>query len=394
MAFVSSWLHNGAVNRRQILTALVLAACLSGAAVLGLRIRAQGVPDTLPAEIGDKDFWGLVTGYSEPDGFFRSDNLVSNERTFQEVIPELKKRALPNGVYLGVGPDQNFTYIAALKPRMAFIVDIRRGNLDQHLFYKALVEMSTDRMDFLSRLFAREKPKALVENAAGLPPNILFDAFIGIEPNPEALQKNIVDIEKWLTEKHGFALTPDDLRGIEYVARAFFSEGPDLRYSFPSPRLARVFPTYAELMKTDDGTGVNYGYLASEENFRTLKEYEKKNLLVPVIGDFAGPKALRAVGAYITTHGGVVNYVYTSNVEQYLFLNDAFKRYYTSVGMLPLAEQSSFIRSYFDRGFFYPPGVITPDLHSAQLLDPVRGLLKAFGSDEIHEYQDVISRSK
>ena len=91
----------------------------------------------------------------------------------------------------------------------------------------------------------------------------------------------------------------------------------------------------------------------SEENFRALKEYERKNLIVPVIGDFAGPKALRAVGNYITSHGGTVNYVYTSNVEQYLFMNDAYKRYYTSVGTLPLAEQSTFIRSYFDRGFFY-----------------------------------------
>src|SRR5262249_5771795 len=241
-----------APHRRQPLIVAILAACLCGAALLG--IRAQVVPDTLPAELSDKDFWTLVTETSEPDGFFRSDNLVSNERTFQHVIPELKKRVLANGVYLGVGPDQNFTYIAALKPRMAFIVDIRRGNLDQHLFYKALVEMSTDRMDFLSRLFARPKPDALVENAAGLPPNGLFDAFVGLEADQARFDKNLADIDKWLTEKHGFALTPDDLRGIEYVARAFFAEGPDLRYSFPSPRLARVFPTYAELQKTDDGT--------------------------------------------------------------------------------------------------------------------------------------------
>jgi hypothetical protein len=381
------------VNRRQFLTAFVVAVCLSATAAVGLRIGAQSVADTLPGELSDKDFWALVTDYSEPDGFFRSDNLVSNERTFQEVIPELKKRALANGVYLGVGPDQNFTYISALKPRMAFIVDIRRGNLDQHLFYKALLEMSSDRMDFLSRLFAREKPEALLENATGLPANILFDAFLGMEPDPAKFQKNVADIEKWLTEKHGFALTPDDLRGIEYVARAFFSEGPDLRYSFPSPRMARVFPTYADLQKTDDGNGTSYAYLASEESFRAIRDYERKNLIVPVIGDFAGPKALRAVGAYITTHGGTVNYVYTSNVEQYLFQNDAYRRYYASVATLPLAEQSTFIRSYFDRGFYYPPGVIMPDLHSVQLLDPVRGLLKAFGADEIGSYQDVVARS-
>src|SRR3954462_7604334 len=254
--------------------------------------------------------------------------------------------------------------------------------------------MSSDRMDFLSRLFAREKPEARLENATGLPANILFDSFVGIEPDPAMFQKNVADIEKWLTQKHGFALTPDDLRGIEYVARAFFSEGPDLRYSFPSPRLARVFPTYADLQKTNDGSGVSYTYLASEEAFRALRDFERKNLLVPVIGVFAGPKALRAVGNWIASHGGVANYVYTSNVEQYLFQNDAFRRYYTTVGSLPLAEQSTFIRSYFDRGFYYPPGVIMPDLHSVQLLDPVQGLVKAFNADQIHAYDDVVARSK
>src|SRR5438552_1137205 len=195
------------MNRRQVLTAFVLAACLSVAALLGLGIRAQSVPDTLPGELSDKDFWGLVTEYSEPDGFFRSDNLVSNERTFQEVIPELKKRALANGVYLGVGPDQNFTYITHLKPRMSFIVDIRRGNLDQHLFYKALIEMSADRVDFLSRLFSRPKPDDLDKTAT---PADMFEAFTDVDPSQAMFDRSLVEIQKWLTERHGFALTPDD----------------------------------------------------------------------------------------------------------------------------------------------------------------------------------------
>jgi hypothetical protein len=375
-----------APHRRQPLVVACLCVCLSGAALLG--IRAQVVPDTLPAELSDRDFWTLVTESSEPDGFFRSDNLVSNERTYQQVIPELKKRALPAGIYLGVGPDQNFTYITSLKPRMAFIVDIRRGNLLQHLFYKALVEMATDRADFLVRLFSRERPYGI----DGLwTAGDLFDAFGDVEPSQELYQKNLSDIRKWLTDRHGFALTPDDIRGIEYVASAFFAEGPSLRYSFPSPRLAPVFPTYSDLQTESDGNGVNYSYMASEENFRSLRDFERRNLIVPIVGDFAGEKALRAVGRYIATLGGTVNYFYTSNVEQYLFQNDAYKRYYTNVGTLPLAAQSTFIRSFFDRGFYYPPGVITPDLHSVQLLDPIQGLLKAFSAGEITTYQQVVS---
>jgi len=375
-----------APQRRQSLVVACLCVCLSGAALLG--IRAQVVPDTLPSQLADREFWALVTESSEPDGFFRSDNLVSNERTYQEVVPELKRRILPNGVYLGVGPDQNFTYISALHPRMAFIVDIRRGNMLQHLFYKALVEMASDRADFLSRLFSRERPEGI---DAFWTAGDLLDAFGEVDASQALYQKNLAAIKKWLTERHGFALTADDLRGIEYVASAFFAEGPWLRYSFPSPRLAPVFPTYSDLQVADDGHGVNFSYLASEENFQALRDFEKRNLIVPVIGDFAGEKALRAVGRYISTHGGTVNYFYTSNVEQYLFQNDAYRRYYANVATLPLATQSTFIRSFFDRGFYYPPGVITPDLHSVQLLDPIQGLLKAFAAGEVTTYQQVVS---
>ena len=344
-------------------------------------------PAEIPSRLSDAAFWHMIVDFSELGGFFRSDNLVSNERTYQEVVPELKKRVLANGVYLGVGPDQNFTYIAALHPRMAFIVDIRRGNLLQHLFYKALVEMSSDRADFLSRLFSRERPYGI---DALWTAGDLFDAFGEVEGSQEQFKKNLGDIQKWLTEHHGFALMPDDLRGIEYVASAFFADGPALRYSFPSPRLAPVFPTYGDLMVADDGNGVNYSYLASEGNFQSLRDFERRNLIVPIVGDFAGEKALRAVGRYIATHGGTVNYFYTSNVEQYLFQNDAYRRYYTNVATLPLAAQSTFIRSFFDRGFYYPPGVITPDLHSVQLLDPIQGLLKAFAAGEISTYQNVV----
>ena len=102
-----------------------------------------------------------VDRLSGAGGFFRSENLVSNEHTYQYVIPALKKAVLPGGIYLGVAPDQNFTYMAAIRPRMAFILDIRRGNLLEHLMYKALFELSVDRADFVSRLFSKPRPAGL-----------------------------------------------------------------------------------------------------------------------------------------------------------------------------------------------------------------------------------------
>ena len=104
--------------------------------------------EQLPSQLSDEDFWRLIADFSEEGGYFRSDNFVSNETTFQYPIPELISTIKPGGIYLGVGPDQNFTYIVALQPKLAFILDIRRQNMLQHLMYKALLELSADRAEF------------------------------------------------------------------------------------------------------------------------------------------------------------------------------------------------------------------------------------------------------
>ena len=102
-----------------------------------------------------------------------------------------------------------------------------------------------------------------------------------------------------------------------------------------------------------------------------LREFQRNNLLVPIVGDFGGDKAIQAVGRYLREQDATANYFYTSNVEQYLFQNDAWQRYYNNVATLPIDDNSTFIRAYFNMGFRFPPGIITPDLHSVQLLDPM-----------------------
>lgn len=137
-------------------TVLALAVGWLVAAPAGLV--AQGIPDHL----SDQEFWSMVEDFSEPNGYFQSENLLSNETGFQVVIPELLRTVKPGGVYLGVGPEQNFTYIVALRPRIAFIVDIRHQNAVHHLLYKALIELSDNRADFLARLFSRPRPPGSV----------------------------------------------------------------------------------------------------------------------------------------------------------------------------------------------------------------------------------------
>jgi hypothetical protein len=374
-------------HRFVIVTALL---SLSGAALFGPG--GEVAADSLPKRLSDRAFWRMIVDFSEPGGAFGSDNLLSNETTYQEIIPDLRKGSSTDGVYLGVGPDQNFTYITALRPRIAFIIDIRRQNMIEHLFYKALVEMSPDRADFLSRLFSRPRPAGLEKSSTA---KALFDAYNDVAASEALFDKNLQEVENRLIRQHGFPLTEEDRRGLKYIYRAFFSEGPDLRYSFPRQQFgAKWFPSYVELMEATDQAGLNHSYVANEQNFRALREFERNNLLVPIVGDFGGDKAIRAVGRYLMEHGATVNCVYTSNVEQYLFQGDGWQHYYSNVATLPLNESSTFIRAYFDKGFRFPPGIVTPDLHSVELLDPILSLLSAFRTGQIHTYSDVVKRSQ
>jgi hypothetical protein len=330
---------------------------------------------SLPASLSDTDFWAMIDGFSEPGGSFASDNIISNEIAFQQVIPELQK-APHEGAYLGVGPEQNFTYITALKPGIAFIIDIRRQNLLLHLMYKALAEISTDRADFMSRLFARPAPAGVGTDSTA---RALFDAFGAVPVSEGLAASNLRAILDRLKNTHGFPLTGDDERGIEETYRSLYLGGPSVRGNFGG---GSWIPSYADLMAQTDGVGKTHSYLASEENFQSLKDYEQRNLIVPLVGDFAGDRTIRSVGRYLKEHDATVATFYTSNVEEYLFKGDSWGKFARNVSVLPIGGRSMFIRTYFTR----------EDLRT--LLDSMQGLLNAFMGGEVRTYNDVILRSK
>src|SRR5688572_24532942 len=196
----------------------------------------------------------------------------------QHVIPELVRTARPGRAYLGVGPEQNFTYIAAIKPAIAFIVDIRRGNLNLHLLYKALFELSEDRADFVSRLFSKKRPDGLDANSTATD---IFKAFWDVETSETLYRANLAAVRVHLTTTHKLPLGADDLRGVEAVYHAFYWYGPIIQYSTSMGGGGGNFPTYAQLMTATDAAGIPRGYLASEEQFGFVRELHRRNLIVP-----------------------------------------------------------------------------------------------------------------
>ena len=86
----------------------------------------------------ETEFGRLIARLSEAGGFFDSDNLVSNETSYLHVIPAFKQLKIQGGAYLGVGPEQSFSYLAEIKPEVALLIDIRRDNMLLHLLFRAM----------------------------------------------------------------------------------------------------------------------------------------------------------------------------------------------------------------------------------------------------------------
>jgi hypothetical protein len=366
---------------RRTFPILLVCGVLAGSIVVRPAPGALAVPlaaEALPSKISDADWWKLVGELSEPEGNFPFDNFVSNETTIQSVIPVLQARAQRGGAYLGVGPEQNFTYIAALQPKIAFIIDIRRQNLVEHLMYKALFELSADRADFVSRLFSRKRPAGLGKDSTAAE---LFRAYETAAADQQLFDTNLREMVDNLTSRHHLPLGSRDLTTLRYVYTSFFREGPGLNYS-AGGRGDASMPTYTDLMTQSDANGQHHSYLASEDRYNIIRKLEGDNLLIPVVGDFGGATAIREVGRYLSSHGTTVTAFYLSNVERYLFdRRRSWRRFYTNVAMLPYDDKSLFIRAILNR----------PASTLVTLLSPITDLMRAFDAGRIHEYQDVFS---
>lgn len=312
--------------------------CLTG--LLGvLRVSARAA-DALPNRYSDAEFWHMVTDFSEPGGDYQFENFVSNEISYQEVLPELNRVAKPAAVYLGVATEQNFTYIDVVRPKVAFIFDVRRQNTLELLMYKALFELADNRADFVSMLFSRKRPAGLDANSSA---DKLFQAFAEAQPDPQLYAATLKAIKDRLTRQHRFALSADDVQKIEYIFNVFFRGGPIMDYGFASTAPNPYVPSYYMLTVATDGRGKNWVYLNREESYKHIRDMQQKNLIVPIVGDFTGVKAIKTVAQYVKDHGSTISLFYVSNVEDYIF-QAKWAAYLANLAALPSDKSTLLIR--------------------------------------------------
>ena len=352
--------------------------------------RQLPIPDSLSAA----EFSRLVREMSEEGGYFHSDNFISNETSYLHIVDKLQElgatgnsKIIGAKAYIGVGPEQNFTYIAKIRPRIAFIVDIRRQAIIQHLFYKALFELSPTRTAFLSRLLSRPMPAAKLRRADA-PLADLVDYFVRSPADEKAYTANLADIRKTIQQTFQFQLSEEDAASLEYIYKNFRSNGLDI--SFQMDGYWGYFPNFKEILLATDLRGRQGNFLASPADYEFIRGMQHKNLIIPVVGDFAGKKALAAVSDYLRQHGLTVTAFYTSNVEQYLFQNGVFAGFVANVRKLPFNDHSLFIRAVPGR-FAYSHPARQPGQRSVTLLEEIAVFLQDFDSGRYHNYFDLVT---
>ncbi|MBI2816677.1 MAG: hypothetical protein HYX72_07040 [Acidobacteria bacterium] len=329
------------------------------------------------------EFSRIVRYFSEEEGSFFSDNFVSNETAYLHIVDKLKELGVAGGAYIGVGPEQNFTYIAKVRPKIAFIVDIRRGAMIQHLMYKALFHMASDRVHFLSLLFS----KPLQGEAPGRDASAteLVDYFNNVATEDKAYEETLAALRNMLEQDFEFPLSARDGQILEHVYSAFQRGNLDISFRFAGAMGAWYggFPTLRDLMLEKDLRGKQGNFLASENDFGFIRDLHRKNRIIPVVGDFAGSKAFAVLGDYLKENGYTVSAFYVSNVEQFLFGDRVFGAFAENVRRLPINERSVIIRS-LRVGAGHPAHV--PGHRMATVLQKMQVFLDDFDAGRFPDY--------
>ena len=356
-------------SRRLLLGIVAIGLVLTGAARVG-HVQA-------PASFASR-----IAQLSERGGFFDTDNLISNERSYLHVVPALRDSGLAGGAYIGVGPDQNFSYIAQVKPAIAFIVDLRRDNLLLQLLFKALFSIADTRADYLGLLFGRPAPVSPVEwRTADL------DKLVTYVEGTRLDDGAITKLRERVNEKiktFGVPLSDADFATIDRFHRRFVTAGLPLKFQTTGRAPQSYYPTYRDLLLETDRQGRRWNFLGSEDDFQFVRSLERRDLVIPVVGDLAGPSALAAIGRLMTSRGDRLSAYYVSNVEFYLFADGMFPRFVENLERLPRTSRSLIIRSVFG-GF----GQSIPGYYSSSVVQTVDNLLQGYASGSFRSYSQL-----
>lgn len=362
-------------------------AVLAAAVVLPLATPSRVALAQRADSLSAAQFAALSARLSDAGGYFDTDNLISNEASLLHPLPQLTRRGVRGGVYIGVGPDQNFNYIARVQPRMAIITDIRRDNLLHHLLFKALFASSRNRAEFLALWTGRPVP---VDVASWTARSIdSLNAWASRTATTDASIAAARRAVRAAVATNGMTVSAQDLATIERFHGAFIAQGVSLRFTSTGRAPQWYYPTLAQLLAERDTDGAQSGWMASEAAFRVVQSLEQRNLVVPVVGDLSGA-VLPKIAALLRERGDSVSVLYTSNVEDYLIRDGRFPAFVRGVRALPRMTNSVVIRSWFGGEGSHPLNV--RGYHVTQLTESLGGFATDTAVERARRYYEVVMR--
>jgi len=368
---------------------VVLLAVALLCAIVGPAADAQRAASPAAASSG---FAALVAKLSEPGGDFGGDNLISNEQSYLRVLPAIARAGVTGGAYVGVGPDQNFSYIAQVKPAVAFIIDIRRDNLLLHLLFKAIFASAPTRVEYLSVLTGRAPPPD---------PAAWSDASIEkiirhVDTAPAGSADIRTDVRARLIrliQGTGLPLSAADIVRIEEFHATFIRDSLSLVFAVRGRPPTAAYPSLRDLLRETDGAGHQLSFLASEPGFQFVRSLEARDLVIPVVGDVSGPRAMAAIAAEMRARGTPLSAFYISNVEQYLYSDGRFAAFVDNLRNFPRNDRSTMIRSVFPSGYRGLLPQSTPDSLSTSLTQPLGVMLADLAAGKYRSYAELVMAS-
>lgn len=345
-------------------------------------------PDLLEREA----FVELIRRLSDPpSGPASADNLMTNEDSIASVMDQAGREVPRDTVYLGVGPDQNFSLIAATRPDSAFILDFRKKNQLLHFLHRALLHVSNDQVEYLAHFWARSFIKCATApinaNRREISAGELICGF-----------KN-TDFQKQLFE-NAQAKVSEQIRLLNYVSADELTEirriharlaGAGLQARFLA---LKMYPQMQSLVQALTRSGKPGHWLGSDQHFQTIRELQTKNRIIPIVADWAdSPKntqssAFQRLSDWLISNQKQVGCIYISDVEFFLMRTSIFDKYIENLGQLPIHEEARIIRTS-TREIKHPERLSGQS--STTIVRPLRQFIDRASSGKIKTLDDLFA---
>lgn len=328
-------------------------ASASGRAAPGASASAASAdPPPLTGKPPTRTLRELFQELSEPERADRAAVHVSSETSLLQVAPLLLARDRPGGAYVGVGAEQNFTYIALVRPQIAFIVTPRRSSALVHLLYKAMFDEARTRSEFLSFLNGRPYHEADNPKADASATDVIAHAE-ELGRFSELHSTTLERLMDRISTKYGIRLSAADRAALKKIHKAFYDHGLDIRRE-PEGKAGDEYPKLRQQLALRAPNGLELGFLSHERWFRYVQRMHREDRIIPVVGDLTGPGALRGIAAYLGAEKIPLRTFYVSDEEARVFDRKAWPKWADNVAAFPVDEHSLFVRTWVDQAERHP----------------------------------------